>query len=408
MRLVFIDQTSQYDHHQVFNSSMADILMDTFQSIDLTCYGIASNQKSMYGLMREDKRDGVKFIPIEYPKTPKSMLLKAFVYPIKEWIRFLNFRHIFKKYHSKEDVIFLSITTFTSFYFYRWFASRSKAHVLCVLHGDMDYLYKAEGWSQKMNAWVHRKILNFNEQVNFKYILLNKVTKAIFLKDQLLTENEILDIYNPIVSELKDVPLVELQYPLLVGHIGSMEIRRKGSQLLYSLAEQLRENEGIDFRTIGLVTPEMIPLKNEYVREISGNKSDDEPFYLSRKDYVKELLELDYVLFFLPKDEYVMRASGAVLDSIDFLKPIIALRHPLFEFFEKEFGSIGHLCDSLDEMQELMQDITKQPEKYLEIRKQQIENIKKLKHYSSKEQVAVELRAMLKAKGWDSIIGVHA
>lgn len=405
--IVFIDQTSQFSHHQVFNSAIVDIMIDVFQTQNVSCHGITSNHHKMYDLMAHENRDLVTFIPIHYPKSPSNLFLKIILYPIKEWIRFLNFKRIFKYHNTKEDVILLSITTFTSFYVFRWLASRSKAQIFSVLHGDLDFLYKAENLNQKLNAWVHQKILNFKKQRNFKYILLNKIAKHHLIVDSLLTEDEILDIYHPIVSEFNGKPNTKLQNPILIGHIGSMELGRKNSHYIYALADNLKNETHVKFMTIGLITPHIIPYKNESVMEISGNKAEDKPFYLPRKDYISNLLKLDYIVFFYPKDEYVMRASGAVSDFIDFLKPIIALKHPLFEYFESQVGSIGFLCEDLDEIQYLISDLATHQEKYLELRHTQIENIRKLKERSSKSQINMELREMLQAKGWEDVFSNH-
>lgn len=403
MSIIFIDQTSQYDHHQVFNAAMVEILMETFQSDNMICYGIRSSQASMYNIMAEAKRDEVDFISIKYPRTPKSLFLKAFVFPLKEGKRFINFKKIFKKYNKPKDIILLSITTYTSFYLFRWLASKSKAKILCVLHGDMDYLYKAEGRYQKMNAFIHRKILGFKEQSNFKYIVLNKITKPILLKDKLLLEKEIVDVLHPIVSEYDENPSLDFKTSINLGHIGSMELRRKNSHFLYRLAKSMKDIENVNFFTIGLITPDIIRHKNNFVTEICGNKSENEPFYLPRKDYVDHLLNLDYILFFYPKDEYVLRASGAVSDFINFLKPVIALRHPVFEFFQTTYGSIGYICDTLQDIEVLILDMVKNPKRYQEQRKHQIENIKKIKTDSSALELSKELSNTLSKKGWQDL-----
>lgn len=401
MKVIFIDQTSQFDHHQVFNSSIVDILSLTFKTKEVTCEGISTSHASMKPHISEGLRDKITYNAIDYPKTPKRMFFKFFTYLRKEYIRYHHFKNIFKQNNSKDTVIFLSISTFTGLYYYRRFAKKSVAKVLCVLHGDMDYLYKAESMMQKMNAFTHKKILGMGAQENFKYVLLNKVTKPIFLRDKWLTENEMIDIFNPIISEYSGTPSASQRPELILGHIGSMEIRRKQSQLLYPLAQEMSSIPNVIFRTIGLVTAEIIPYKNEYVHEISGNKSEDEPFYLTRNDYVTELQKLDYVLFFYPTDEYVMRASGAVLDVIDFVKPIIALKHPLFDYFTETFGDIGYICETIEEMQEVIEELREKSPESIARYQVFVDNLAKLKDKSSVDEVAEELRALLTQKGWN-------
>ncbi|MFT6002978.1 MAG: hypothetical protein ACJAR8_001681 [Bacteroidia bacterium] len=401
MKVIFIDQTSQFDHHQVFNSSIVDILSLTFKTKEVTCEGIATSHASMKPLISQGLRDEITYNSIVYPRTPKRIFFKFFVYFRKEYIRYHHFKNIFKQNNSENTVIFLSISTFTGLYYYRRFAKRSVSKVLCVLHGDMDYLYKAESFNQKLNAYTHSKILGMGAQVNFKYVLLNKVTKPVFLKDNWLTDNEMIDIFKPISSEYNGMPIASQSPGLILGHIGSMEIRRKQSQLLYPLAQEMSKFSNLKFRTVGLVTAEIIPYKNDYVQEISGNKSENEPFYLSREDYVSELQKLDYVLFFFPSDEYVMRASGAVMDFVGFLKPIIALKHPLFDYFTDTFGDIGYICDTMEEMQEVIADLSKKTPESLARYQCFVDNLAKLRAKSAVSEVAIELREQLTKKGWD-------
>ena len=399
MKLVFVDQTSMGDHHMVFNGAISEILCKAYPQGNLYCYGTDSSQSSLKRFMPSEVVADATFLPIQYPKTPKRLFFKLFVYPIKEMARYKNFKHILSTL-TKEDVLLLSITTFTSFYFFRRMARKSDAKLMAVLHGDMDYVYKTQGMSEKLNGWVHKRILGLGSQENFRYITLNKVTKPILVRDNWLASNDVLDIYNPIMSEFENTPFVNTSDTLRLGHIGSMEVRRKGSQLLYTLAEMLQEEKVLRFVTLGLLTPSVYAYKNEHVEEIVGNTADGKPAYLTREKYVSELKKLDYALFFYPTDEYVMRASGAVLDILDFLIPIVALEHPYLAYYQKKYGDIGYLCKDVNEMKNVLLEMRNNPKKAQDRRKVQVANLLKIKENSAVDAVAVELRLLMKQTGW--------
>lgn len=398
MKLVFVDQTSMGDHHMVFNGAISEILCEAYPEGKLYCYGTESNQSSLRNFMNKSVVENTTFIPIQYPDTPKRLFLKLFVYPLKELRRYRNFKHILGTL-NKEDVLLLSITTFSSFYFFRRLVRHSDAKLMAVLHGDMDYVYKANSFGEKLNGWVHKRILGIKSQQNFKFITLNKVTKPILVKDGWIASDDILDIYNPIMSEFENTEFKNTSNVLRLGHIGSMEVRRKGSQFLYSIANRMRAEENLNFVTLGLITPSVYPFKNEYVEEIVGNTADGKPAYLTRAKYVEELKRLDYALFFYPSDEYVMRASGAVLDILDFLIPVIALDHPYLNYFQQKYGDIGYLCKDLNEMESVILKIKANPKDSEARRKIQVANLLKIKENSSVKAVAAELKELMNKTG---------
>src|SRR5207302_1625943 len=62
---------------------------------------------------------------------------------------------------------------------------------------------------------------------------------------------------------------------------------------------------------------------------------------------------------FLPyRDGYYERsASGALIDAITWLKPVITRRLPVTEQFFDRFGEIGYLCDDDDGMRQALDTV---------------------------------------------------
>lgn len=69
---------------------------------------------------------------------------------------------------------------------------------------------------------------------------------------------------------------------------------------------------------------------------------------------------IHYAVFPYVAEEYQLVASAAFLDAIAHLKPVIALRNPFIEYSFEKMGDIGYLCDSYEEMRDVVLSILKE------------------------------------------------
>jgi len=99
---------------------------------------------------------------------------------------------------------------------------------------------------------------------------------------------------------------------------------------------------------------------------------------ISQEDYARFIENSHYSLVFLEGEEYVYRISGSVLDSVQFQLPIIAFQHHFTNELFAKGGDIGFLCQSLEEMEELIFQLSQQNPLYTSRYPRQIENLKKL------------------------------
>lgn len=395
----FVDQTSEGDHHMVFNSSMIKILLIIFNEASVVHVGIQSNQKSTQQLLDKRTKKRVVLAPIVYPvKKYTNTFLKVLNYTRKEYIRVKNFYSLLRKTNG-DDVIVLSITTFTSFLCFKILKLFFKSQVLCVLHGDLDFVYNAVTFYEKVNGIFHRIIFKLKVS-NFYYIVLNKIAKSKLVEDAILKSEELLEIdhpFNNLDQQLKPKEVVN-NFPVQIGHIGSLEVTRKNSHLIYKLGEQFKfeiENKKLQLKAIGLCTPGLMPYKNKWVVEIVGNVNDKNPQYLSRNIYENELSTIHYAVFFYSPNQYVFRASGAIADAIAKSIPLIVFEHPYFNYLFKIAGDIGFICKDLDEMQQLITSILIKDKNITDRFVQQVENMKKLHNIMSVSYIAKDLQKQL-------------
>jgi glycosyltransferase involved in cell wall biosynthesis len=102
---------------------------------------------------------------------------------------------------------------------------------------------------------------------------------------------------------------------------------------------------------------------------------------------------MDFCVFLYPSNYYLFTASGALLESLAHLKPVVALHNPYFDYVFGKMGNIGYLCGNIDEMADVIKEIvlTQDVELY-NIQRKNIMN--GLKLFSTK-YLANEMRAIL-------------
>ena len=172
--------------------------------------------------------------------------------------------------------------------------------------------------------------------------------------------------------------------------IGSFE---KGTDMFFGLAEEVQSAKTTykpTFTLIGYVRDERL---KAMPHSAVNTPSLDVPW--DQEAYEKYSRCIDYALFFYRPDAFELRASATILDAFSFLKPIIALKSPLSEYYFKKMGDIGYLCENYKAMRDTVLDI-------LEIMpidryRQQQENILTQRVQFSPAGVSAQFRSMLGA-----------
>jgi glycosyltransferase involved in cell wall biosynthesis len=66
---------------------------------------------------------------------------------------------------------------------------------------------------------------------------------------------------------------------------------------------------------------------------------------------------MDFCVFLYPSNYYRFTASGALLEALAHLKPVVALHNPYFDYVFDKMGDVGYLCDTVDEMAAVVKKI---------------------------------------------------
>ena len=396
--VIFIDQTSVGDHHMVFNSSMVKIIHKSFPNDTIQYYGLGSSVDAVKSMLSSKEINEVKFFEIKrHNINSSSVFIKSLNYFRKESFRIFSFVHILNKC-KKDDWIVLSITTFTSFLWFKILKVFYKVKTIAVLHGEVSFIYNAKNILEQFDAFIHKLIFKIKAP-NFYYLTLNKIEKQILIRDGYLKENEVFEIEHPYTNFLDSEPRYYISNSCInIGHIGTLDKLTKNSHLLFEVAEafknEIKESK-ISFKGIGLMTASILPYKNDYVDVLVGNEMDNKPKYLSRAEYELNVDLLDYSIFFYPESEYIFRASGAIADAIAHCKPIICLKHPIFEYMFENGGDIGFMCDTVEGITKLLKKVTALDFPIVEKYKIQVENMKKYQSNFTIENVAIDFKSQM-------------
>jgi hypothetical protein len=172
--------------------------------------------------------------------------------------------------------------------------------------------------------------------------------------------------------------------------VGSLE---KGTDIFFRLAKEVQSAKTTYTPTFTLVgTVPWKQLKDVPHRSVNI-PSPDVP--LDQEAYEKYCRNTDYALVFNRPSAYELRASGSILDAFSFLKPIIALKSPLSEYYFKKMGDIGYLCENSSAVKDTILDIleTRPIERY----RQQQENILTQRVQFSPAGLSLKFRSLLKS-----------
>jgi len=164
----------------------------------------------------------------------------------------------------------------------------------------------------------------------------------------------------------------EINSQLNVGTLGVFN-EYKGGRSILELAKILKF-KGID--NVNISVTGKIDFDISLLREAGIDlPSNDGESMVSIVELKNRINQLDFILYFYPKDTYKLTASGALFEAINRKRPIIAIRNEYFEYIFNKYGSIGYLVDTLDEMADIIYRISTGIENHVDYNFEQIQKL---------------------------------
>jgi hypothetical protein len=159
------------------------------------------------------------------------------------------------------------------------------------------------------------------------------------------------------MAELGSWRAVPLAEPLRVGLVG-LATTAKGIESFLETADSFKAQYGerVEFTLIGnLQQGDDVGRYRNLAHPVTFD-------YLPRPLFVERLLAMHYIFLPYKPIYYRLSPSGALIDALTWLKPVIATRVPIVEDLFAAGGDIGHLCDDVAGMQAALHGILANPD----------------------------------------------
>jgi hypothetical protein len=213
--------------------------------------------------------------------------------------------------------------------------------------------------------WVKNRVIHFLTKKN---LLTKKKLRVVVLAPtvaQFLTENltyprvEIKWIYHPYLFDDKTEQRPLNKKPVNFVFLGRTSIG-KGFDKFCGIANKISHvypAQDVTFTLVG--RPRWLP--KEY-SETGPVRIVSSAVRMTRDEMASHLRMASYLVIPYMTTVYgKMKTSGIFLDSVKYLKPIIALKSDDLVHYFQLFGELGILCESVEEMEQVLLDIIRNP-----------------------------------------------
>lgn len=168
---------------------------------------------------------------------------------------------------------------------------------------------------------------------------------------------------------------------------------RKGADIFFKLADEV-SSARTKYQPIFVLVGAILDKQLKEMPHMSVNIPSPNP--LTQEEYDRYGKCIDYALFFHVASAYELNGTATILDAFSYLKPIIALKTPLSEYYFNKMGDIGYLCESYGDVKNAVLEVleTKPIGRY----RVQQDNILAKRGQFSPAGVAPEFRVVLRQK----------
>lgn len=221
-----------------------------------------------------------------------------------------------------------------------------------IFHRNLSQL---NGWRSR-NPLIRiqdlRTALSMPDSGKIGYIVLEETIRNEMIKIMPSLRERVSVIDHPVPVNEGEPNMCDLSAPLRLGFLG-LATEDKGFPFYVRLASEFSKkySQRVEFHAIGSLPCDQKRLEMVALKRKPGLQK------LDRDKFTQYLKELHFVCFPYQGGHYKFSASGALLDSIGWEKPFIAMRLPIFENLFSRFGDIGYLCDTETEFRETIDGI---------------------------------------------------
>ncbi|MCM1321064.1 MAG: glycosyltransferase [Bacteroides sp.] len=306
---------------------------------------------------------------------PGSKRIKKF------FLEYFQSRKIIRDSQS-DFIVFLSMFPNVQFFLTLFARKIPQKKIIVITHGESEGLEMQGKWKVWSYPFWISLCSKINSPSNFIRIVLGDSIKENFEK---YFKGRIFSINHPIgvfISENHIRPNVNKN---IFAYIGEFSLKKGGATFM-DAAKKIENNSGSKFFVIGSF--------KLHIDDIPSNiKILSKGGMILQEDFDEAVSSATYACFAYSSSSYKFTASGAVLDAIRFLKPIIYIKNSYFDGIFKDAGNIGWRCEDECEFIETIERIDKNPDEKLYA--EQRENLKKLQGRFSTQTVQKQIEKIL-------------
>lgn len=218
----------------------------------------------------------------------------------------------------------------------------------------------------------------------FQHIVLEEAVRDAILKHMPVLRSNLFVLDHPIPFNKQPVEINHFRSPIQFGFLGRAT-EEKGFSKYLTVASEISKRfpRQVEFHLIGRISEKQRRANDSKMAFLSETPRTER---ISRDEYVNRLKSMHFVCLFFDKF-YDFCASGVLMDSIAWEKPIIATQLPMFKTIQQRFGDIGYLCGK-NEFSETISSIiqTIDPARY----KRQVLNMSYVKASRTPETIAMK------------------
>jgi hypothetical protein len=221
---------------------------------------------------------------------------------------------------------------------------RRRIRVQVGLHGNLN---DAFGWRARnpvtRSVDLHAALTS-RHGGRVRFLVLEEAIRRALAR-QAPASAETIDVLPHPISpiEAQEAEPNTLTVPLRIGLVGQAT-ESKGITPFLALARTFKQThpDAVSFHLVGNAPRDA---------DLSGFAVLNEPvatLHISRAEFLEKMGRLHYVCLLLQPSYYELSASGALMDAVIWMRPIIATRVAIVVDLFDRFGDIGELCDDLD------------------------------------------------------------
>lgn len=345
MKIKIVDTFCIGSVHAQFNASLLSMLAMINENVDY--YASPTSKEKVFKLSNWNHLANLNFYPIYvWGGNGGFNLLMRYIISVIQNVRFLLTS-------STEDILIYNFNNVLSLSFLNFINKFINRKILVFCHGEMELLLAEREKGGGLHRILRYSLINFfisNKNIH-KNIMFCVIGEVVInnLKQLISKENYSHFVYmdHPYIYQKKANEIHFQNNDILsIGMVGTFSLSKGACDFLEIVKKQNEKKQKVNFSITGQILYGIEELKDLNVNIPLDNGKG----MVSEEEFAERISSLHYILFLYPTYSYRLIASGAIMDALNWRKPILALKNQYFEYIFDKFGAFGYLFDSTSEI----------------------------------------------------------